>query len=234
MLQAMRGQAFRPKARALQRLLKQSEADSAAYRSMMRQCDSLLYANDTPYHSDSLYVVALRHRLSSRWLSPQEKQVPALRLRQLESNRAGHPAADFSLRLRNGRQSRLSQMAGNNATLLILFDPSCRRCQRFVAALGLDDRLGTLLADGELNIVCVDVDPDGPMWERIKNDFPPTWSAGFAESGTILSDYDVRTFPSVYLLDRRLRVILHSDNIDNLLENALKQLPKNHRLHQKH
>lgn len=219
---------------ALNRLLAQAEADSADYRSAIGQCDSLFWAPASPFHDDSLSAVSLRHRQGSRWLAPEERMAAAIRLRVLDANRPGHRAADFGLLLSDGRRTMFSETAGQGGTLLIVFDPSCRRCQEFVAALQRDARFGRLLEQRLLHIVCADADADPCLWEAMKSDLPPAWTAGMATDDRLATCYDLRAFPSVYLLDRQLRVAAHDDNLDNLFAKALKMLQKDHRLHQKH
>ena len=82
--------------------------------------------SESPLYSDVVYVQLLR-------ALPETPQRVWL-LEQLEKNRVGDRAADILVKDSNGKEKRLWKIKAEQ-TLLIFYDPDCRRCQRLEAQL---------------------------------------------------------------------------------------------------
>lgn len=197
----------------LRRLLKEAARDSARFNSLWNLCKKKLDHEADDAVKVSLFLTGLRYGLQTERLSTAERQRAQLLLQQIASGQPGHPAADFSFTARDGESLNLSELATGKIMLLIFFDPFCRQCQEFITHTANDKRFSDLLQRQMLCITAVNTDADRPMWERIKNDLPAKWLVGQTFSDRVFKHYDLRKYPSVYLLDKDRRVILHSSDI---------------------
>lgn len=131
--------------------------------------------SESPLYSDVVYVQLLR-------ALPETPQRVWL-LEQLAKNRVGDRAADILVRTLDGKEMRLWKVKSEQ-TLLIFFDPDCRRCQRLDAQL---EQEPLIVQNPRLKVVRKDV-----------ND--------------LKDEYYVPHTPALYLLDSEKRVVLKGGN----------------------
>lgn len=137
--------------------------------------------SDSPLYSDEVYaclLCALPETPQRVWL-----------LEQLAKNRVGSRAADVLLTASDGKRTRLYNVKAEQ-TLLIFFDPDCRRCQRLDAQL---EQEPLIVQNPRLKVVRKDV-----------ND--------------LNGEYYVPHTPALYLLDEKKRVVLKETNLQTLLQ----------------
>jgi len=130
---------------------------------------------DSPLYSDVVYA----HLLRALPETPQRSWL----LEQLAKNQVGGLAADILVKTSDGKQVRLYDIK-TEQTLLIFFDPDCRRCQRLEAQLKQEP---LIMQNPRLKVVRKDV-----------ND--------------LKGEYYVPHTPSLYLLDKEKRVVLKGGN----------------------
>jgi len=134
---------------------------------------------DSPLHSDEVYV----HLLRALPESPQRVWL----LEQLAKNQVGSLAADIMVTTPDGKRTRLYHVKAEQ-TLLIFYDPDCRRCQRLDAQL---EQEPLIQQNPRLKVVRKDV-----------ND--------------LNGEYYVPHTPALYLLDSEKRVVLKDGNEEAL------------------
>ena len=136
--------------------------------------------SDSPLYSDEVYTCLLR-------ALPETPQRVWL-LEQLAKNRVGSRAADILVTTADGKQVRLERIKSEQ-TLLIFYDPDCRRCQRLDAQL-----------EQEPSIV------QNPRLKVVRKDM-----------NDLKGEYYVPHTPALYLLDKEKRVVLKNTNLEALL-----------------
>ena len=137
--------------------------------------------SDSPLYSDAVYAYLLR-------ALPETPQRSWL-LEQLAKNQVGSRAADILVTTSEGKQVRLYDIKAEQ-TLLIFYDPDCRRCQRLEAQLKNEP---LIMQNPRLKVVRKDV-----------ND--------------LQGEYYVPHTPALYLLDKEKRVVLKNAQLDILLQ----------------
>ncbi len=136
---------------------------------------------ESPLHSDVVYAQLLR-------ALPETPQRVWL-LEQLAKNRVGSRAADILVTASEGKRVRLYSVKAEQ-TLLIFYDPDCRRCQRLDAQL---EQEPLIVQNPRLKVVRKDV-----------ND--------------LNGEYYVPHTPALYLLDKKKCVVLKETNLQTLLQ----------------
>ena len=134
---------------------------------------------DSPLYSDGVYA----HLLRALPETPQR----AWLLEQLAKNQVGGRATDILVTTTEGKQVRLYDIKAEQ-TLLIFYDPDCRRCQRLEAQLKQEP---LIMQNPRLQVVRKDV-----------ND--------------LKGEYYVPHTPSLYLLDKEKRVVQKGGNEEAL------------------
>ena len=136
--------------------------------------------SDSPLYSDVVYA----HLLRALPETPQRVWL----LEQLAKNRVGSRAADILVTTSDGKRTRLYSIKAEQ-TLLIFYDPDCRRCQRLDAQL---EQEPLIVQNPRLSVVRKDMNE-------------------------LEGEYYVPHTPALYLLDAEKRVVLKNTNIEALL-----------------
>ena len=134
---------------------------------------------DSPLYSDRVYA----HLLRALPETPQRSWL----LENLAKNQVGSRATDILVKTSDGKQVRLYDIKAEQ-TLLIFYDPDCKRCQRLEAQLKQEP---LIMQNPRLQVVRKDV-----------ND--------------LKGEYYVPHTPSLYLLDKEKRVVLKGGNEEAL------------------
>lgn len=136
---------------------------------------------ESPLHSDVVYA----HLLRALPETPQRIWL----LQQLGKNQVGSRANDIFVTAVDGKRTRLYGIRSEQ-TLLIFYDPDCRRCQRLDAQL---EKEPLIVQNPRLKVVRKDV-----------ND--------------LNGEYYVPHTPALYLLDKEKRVVLKNSDLQTLLQ----------------
>ena len=136
--------------------------------------------SDSPLYSDVVYAQLLR-------ALPETPQRVWL-LEQLAKNPVGSRATDILVTTSDGKRTRLYSIKAEQ-TLLIFYDPDCRRCQRLDAQL---EQEPSIVQNPRLSVVRKDMNE-------------------------LEGEYYVPHTPALYLLDAEKRVVLKNTNIETLL-----------------
>lgn len=131
-----------------------------------------------------------------------------LRTREvLGKNRIGQPAEDFSFVEKDGNEHRLYDI--DAPLLMVIFNkPGCSRCQRTEELILQNDTLQQLLEAGKMKVLAICHDADYAEW--MAHPYPANWLCGYDLKGQINDEmlYEIRQYPSIYLLDREKHVQL--------------------------
>lgn len=200
-------------------LLQRAESGKAMYRPLLLAARHTLFDADLPLRNDCLYRLIATRALQSKELSEAEKERSRFELSILDSNPLNKRAADFTFKSREGEQMSLQTLKGKNRWLTFFFDPDCMKCQDLVSGLRSNLGLNQLIQKGKIKVLAIDVQGDRPLFERIKNDLPPNWIVGIADTSQDIQEvYDLRSMPTVYLLDKKKKVKLRNATFGQILE----------------
>ena len=177
----------------------------------MAAADSCFFTAGSPTECEALYALFLEHALAADSGSDMDD----LYLWQLESvcevNAEGTPAADFCFALLDGpSETTLGQYVDGRELCLIFYDPDCQHCAEVMAELQGLSRLTRVLA------VCTGSTPE--RWRQTATGLPRGWAAAFDRSSVQDDDtYVIRSFPSIYLIDKHGTVQMKNPSPRRLL-----------------
>ncbi len=160
--------------------------------------DKYLYEPASPMRDDGLYVMFLQVLVGNRNVPKAEKAGPRWRLERMMMNSVGRKARDFEYETDGGMKMKLSKTKGEYV-LVYFHDPECRDCRRMKDALDKSEIIVSMVGSGRMKIIPVSIDDEDKMLY-------------FNEL------YDLRSFPSLYLLDVRRRVLLKNASVAEVEE----------------
>ncbi len=145
-----------------------------------------------------------------------ERDKHLLRIARL--NEVGNVATNFSFVLANGEIKRLTDYTNNKYTLLIFFDPSCSRCEDTTRKLADDIFFSNMVATSQLNVLYISTIEEPPFDPDNQSVLPPFAVVGHNADGYVANVplYDISKTPSIYLLDKRGKVLEKNATIEEI------------------
>lgn len=196
-----------------------SEESGRVYAYFLELAEKYLYDANSPFRNEELYVPFVECALSDPRSGEVEKIRPAHQLAEINKNRRGRVAADFTYTLAGGRKGRLHAI-GAEYTVLYFYNPDCTDCKRTTDVLLQSRMVSSLVDAGLLKILAFFPDEDTAIWESYRGSMPGSWinardgSKGLAVKNEL---YSIRAIPSLYLLDREKRVILKDATAEQVI-----------------
>ncbi len=174
---------------------------------LMPIVESYLYDPESPVYSPDLMMSALAAADSLQRLPSGCRE--SLLLGELRRNAPGTRAADVAYTDRHGRQHRLLH-DNRVAQLVVFYDPDCEHCAEEMSMLAASEELARAVAEGEVAVRAIYPGADERRWREHAAGLPGAWTVGMNARDPVGAQgaYDIRTTPSIYLLDDGGMVVL--------------------------
>ncbi|MGL5919529.1 MAG: DUF5106 domain-containing protein [Bacteroidales bacterium] len=193
--------------------------------------EKYLYNPNSPMLNEELFLPVLKFILTSDNLDESKKIRPEYQMKMLLKNRKGTIAADFGYKTDNDKTGRMHAI-NSDYTILFFNDPDCEDCRtvktymsqsqiynRYVTETGLQNKNAK-----RLTILAIYAGSATDEWKAAKY---PDIMLNANDPNLLIQNkelYDLRAFPSLYLLDKHKQVILKDATVRKieswLAENA--------------
>jgi hypothetical protein len=205
---------------SLSNTLQQAELSRKMYLHFVSLFEKYYYDIESPFRNDALYIHILQRVTRFRLLSENEKSPYHFQLEMAQKNSAGSRAADFHYTLATGETNTVHALR-SEYTLLIFSDPVCTACAAAIAQLNNCEKVSAAFARNSstrtsLTILTIYPNNNINEWRANISTKPANWVHAFNPSMEIARGrlYDIRTFPTIYLLDKDKRVILKNASLE--------------------
>ena len=183
-----------------------------------------LFNPNSPLRNDLVYAPLLRQVVEHCTVCDEAMlEHSRFRLAQVSKNQVGTAAADFSYTTRSGDTSQMHNVK-SDFLLLVFHDPDCENCERILPQLMREP----LLQNPRVKVLAVYPDLNTDEWRQKTYNMPVNWIDTYSPKGEIYekSVYFIQATPSLYLLDRKKKVLLKDASPQTILQ-ALSELLKN-------
>lgn len=178
---------------------------------LLEQADSLWFTPGSPTECEALYALWLEQALPR--LTATDAEVAQWKLNGVcRLNAEGSAAADFTVKLADGKQVKMSRYLPGQPLLVVFYDPMCRHCHSTISALA---KLN--LPSRRLNVLAVCVEGSNELWADTRDALPQGWRAAYDLDRIVDNEiYLIRSLPSIYLLDAQRKVLLKNPPVERL------------------
>lgn len=183
------------------------------------QFDKYLYDPNSPFRNEEMYAMVVDHIIADLAVDSLYKIRPSLQLEEINKNRLGKLAADFTYTLPSGKRATMHNIH-SEYTLLFFNNPDCGDCKRTKDVLAHTEVVSKLVRSERMKILAVYTDDDLSLWKAGQKDMPTLWlySHDASEDRIVKHDlYAIRAIPSLYLLDKDKRVLLKDATAEQVI-----------------
>ncbi|WP_286832963.1 DUF5106 domain-containing protein [Proteiniphilum sp. UBA5280] len=200
--------------------LSKAQADTAMYRHFVSLFEKYFYEPNSPFRNDEYYLKVLQETAGSPLLTDEIKSRYRFQLDMAMKNRIGQKANNINFTTVSGQTLRLYDLR-SEYTLLMFTNPGCHACEAVTSRLNMSKALNDALALNNqlrtmLTILTVYPENDPDRWCDHLTELPGGWIHGYDKGMEINRErlYDIKAYPTLYLLDRNKRVILKDTSIE--------------------
>lgn len=191
----------------------------------VHMCDLLetyLYDPNSPMRNEELYIPVLKYIINSEGVDDSDKIRPIYQLNMLMKNRRGDIAMDFAYTLKNGKTGQMSKLK-SEFTILFFNDPECLDCQRVKTYIEDSKVFTQAILDGKntttgARLIVLGIYPGSDVAGWQATNYPVFMLNSYDASQTIMNEelYDLKAFPTLYLLDTDKRVLLKDVSVEEI------------------
>ena len=215
---------FKHAKRSIQYLFVQAQlADTAMYGHFASLFEKYYYNSDSPFRNEELYIPVLETMLNSQMLSDKDFVKYDLQQEMIHKNRVGSKASDFVYTLENGDWKRMHALK-SNYVILFFSRPECSACAEVGEHINNSDILTKVCALNSfsrsmLRVLNIYPGADVDHWRDELTALPQkNWTHAY-DNAMILTNnrvYDIKTLPTIYLLDKNKRIILKDTSLEEI------------------
>lgn len=197
-------------------LLARSERGSKEmFLGFMDLAEKYLQDPNSPLRNEESYIPFLEYAIHKAKIDETYKERYRYQLSNAQKNRFGTIANDFSYTTREGQVGTLKNTPGKY-TLVYFNNPDCHDCKRVYNILTSSPSIAHLVAGGELTLLALYPDEDLSSWNKHKEEFPYSWIVARFSSQAEKEKYNLAAIPSLYLLDKKKKVVLKDAPIEEI------------------
>lgn len=180
-----------------------------------------LYGPNSPTRNEELYHAYVQNLVKCNLISEEEKMIYEYEERLTGLNRIGTKVANLDLKDIKGKVFSIHDFK-SEYTILIFINPGCNSCKYIIDQLKSAPEIVQMIKKRELTIVTAYIDSQLELWKEHLDDYSTDWYNGYDFKTKVREDlvYNVRSIPSIYLLDSHKNIIL-KDMPETLLFNFL-------------
>ena len=203
--------------KAINILMKKSEEEKSVFSLLLKFSVQYLYQPDSPVYDELKLIPFMKYTLQSTLLDDNEKIRFKFLLENISKNMQGTIANDFIYTLTNGETGNLYSI-DTEYTLLYFNDPECEDCIMLIKQLIASSVINDMIKQGKLKIITVYVNDDIETWKKHASEVQNSWIySRDAEQKIIIEGiYNIKQFPTMYLLGKEKVVLLKETTFEKL------------------
>jgi hypothetical protein len=196
------------RSRAIGNLLSAASASDATLDLTAWVAETYLNSTDSPVYSESLYILFLKQLAVSPKIDEAMRERYAAQLADMEKNRPGDIATDFTYKTVAGKSSSLHKLAAqHDSTLVVIYDPDCLDCHKLIDSLSVDDGLRSAVRSGSMAVMALYPYDDTDLWRATASELPDWWIIASNPNLDADGTYYIPRTPRTFLLSRDARIV---------------------------
>ena len=214
---------FKHARRSIKYLFVLAKKDKDMYGHFASLFEKYYYNADSPFRNEELYIPVLETILKSDMLTEDEYEKYEFQEAMIHKNRVGSKALDFVYTLESGDWKRMHALK-SNYLILYFSKPGCSDCVSVAHNIQNSEVLARVCALNSfsrtmLSVLHIYPDSNIPLWEESLAFMPQkNWIHAYDKSKVLTNKrvYNLKTLPTIYLLDQNKTIILKDTSLEEI------------------
>lgn len=184
---------------------------------LTKLAETYLYGDSGEFVLEEVYLPFVRAVVKAKKVPGAEKARYEAQLKVLESSMVGQRLPRIEARARDGSKTAIDSVVGSSASVLLFVnDPECDDCRLARSRLAADYNTGQLVEKGLLRVISAYPGEYSDEWTQETATYPKEWEV--VAAGDLDQYIDLRKQPTIYFLDKDMKVLLKNAEIDYILD----------------
>lgn len=172
-----------------------------------------LYDPNSLYKSEEIYLAVVNEMQEGTNFPFELKEKLSFQSKNLNKNRINTKAANINFITPEGKLSSLYNVK-SAYILLFFYEPDCHSCNLTADQMMRSPIL--LNALDKIKVVAVYTGNSEELWKNYNKNLSKEWVVGFDKKQEVVNNsiYDIRSSPSIYLLDANKKILLKDVSFD--------------------
>lgn len=203
--------------KAVNELLKNLQKNPTLTYQFTKAAENALYSDRADIWIDEVYLKFVNAMLANKKISDVRKAKYKMQQTTLSSSLIGNKIGEIDFTDINGNSQKVEYTTP--LTLVEFGSPDCADCRYVKLKLDTNSEVSKMLESGKLAIYFIVPDAESEeMWQVNLAEYPSSWKTG---AGKELDEkFDIRSIPSIYLLDSKGVIVMKNRNIEDFIEYA--------------
>ena len=214
---------FKHARRSIKYLFVLAQKNKDMYGHFASMFEKYYYNADSPFRNEELYIPVLEAILKSDMLTEKEYEKYDFQEEMIHKNRVGSKAADFVYTLESGDWKRMHALK-SNYLILYFSTPNCSDCISVAHNIHNSEvlqRVCTLNSFSRTMLSVLHIYPGSniPLWQESLPFMPQkNWVHAYDKSSVLTNKrvYNLKTLPTIYLLDQNKSIILKDASLEEI------------------
>lgn len=204
---------------SVEKLIKSISKNPVLSLQFAKAAEESLYGPRAYVWSDEILLKFIYNVLACKGIS-KDRKLRFTRLgQQLRNTLKGQQPPKFNYITRDGK--RAHYIPNGVITVIEFGDPDCDDCIMAKIKMSTNVKFNSMVEKGKVNVLFIAVDPEEGWEEKVK-DYPDNWHVGASEEVADL--YDLRTNPSLYIIDREGNIAAKHVSVDAAMQIAVSSI----------
>lgn len=200
--------------RSIYKLLGTLEKQPKELLFIAQQAEAIMYSDTATFRSDEAYIPFARAIADNKKIDRDTKEHYAAHARILAGSAKGMEAPELQYTDTLGASHTL---AADTAQYVILFFNDPRDVDSMISRgrIAANPTATELVKRGLIRIASITPSKPDAEWKTLASRYPEGWIVGTAPDAA--SSYDLRNFPTIYVLDKDLHIVDKDTSTDQLI-----------------
>lgn len=204
---------------AINRALDKVKGSPLVFQFFVEKLNERLYNPNSVLRNDFYYSKVLNYLISSEMVKEIDKIKYRSKLTLVRQNLPGAVANNFDFIQSNGEKGDLHSVKGAYK-IVVFYDPFCNNCKVAMLDLMAIDELLRRTKETKITILTLCAVGEKADWLQYEAELPEGWINGYNAKEEIIREslYDLKAFPTFYLIGKDNRVLLKDVELDRLVK----------------
>ena len=183
---------------------------------LIAQCaEKNLYSPLAVFASDEAYLPFAEAVVKNASLKKEIRELYRKQIEKINQNMVGALCPELNVTGLDGKKGKLSELFGNELTILFFNDGECPDCSLDRIRLSTNVMINNLISEGKVKVVCISPKKYSKEWAEDAKTWADNWT--IVASDDVANTFDLRISPCIYIINREKKIDEKNVTVNMLL-----------------
>lgn len=196
-------------------LMNRAQSNKGNFMLIGRVAEKNLYSPQAVFASDEAYLPFAEAVVKNASLKKEIRELYRKQIEKINQNMVGALCPELNVTGLDGKKGKLSELFGNELTILFFNDGECPDCSLDRIRLSTNVMINNLISEGKVKVVCISPKKYSKEWAEDAKTWADNWT--IVASDDVANTFDLRISPCIYIINREKKIDEKNVTVNMLL-----------------